>query len=66
MHSIAKYYGLHSWSVTVGDGESPGKRIAYVGMLEGHIPGKKHSRRKSKDVAADAECTMPKPLWGML
>lgn len=29
MHSIASYYGLHTWSVTVG---SPARREAYVGF----------------------------------
>ena len=29
MHSIASYYGLYTWSVTVGE---PARREAYVGF----------------------------------
>jgi hypothetical protein len=29
VHSIASYYGLHTWSVTVGE---PARREAYVGF----------------------------------
>lgn len=65
VHSIAKYYGLHSWSVTVG--ESPAKRIAYVGMIEGQKLNQKKSRRASKgEATVEADCVMPKPLWLML
>ncbi|MCJ1436706.1 hypothetical protein MMC27_006088 [Xylographa pallens] len=55
VHSIATYYDLKTWSVTVGD---PARREAYVGiklqsggMGEGKVMG---------------EEGLPRPLWGMV
>ncbi|MCJ1383968.1 hypothetical protein MMC17_007082 [Xylographa soralifera] len=55
VHSIATYYDLKTWSVTVGD---PARREAYVGiklqsggMGEGKMMG---------------EDGLPRPLWGMV
>jgi len=51
VHSIASYYGLRTWSITVGD---PARREAYVGIPSQHsesrfaLPG------------------LPRPLWGMV
>ena len=57
MHSIATYYGLKTWSVTVGD---PARREAYVGidatkMVAGRGDGDLVSRGG-----------LPRPLWGLV
>ncbi|KAL7269027.1 hypothetical protein RUND412_008324 [Rhizina undulata] len=52
VHSIAKYYGLQSWSVTTG---TPARRIAYVGI----------KNRKGKSVE-NTVTRIPKPLYLML
>ncbi|MCJ1455783.1 hypothetical protein MMC28_006139 [Mycoblastus sanguinarius] len=51
VHSLATYYGLRTWSVTVGD---PARREAYVG-----IPPEQGSGRPPSPV-------LPRPLWGMV
>ncbi|MCJ1253761.1 hypothetical protein MMC24_001574 [Lignoscripta atroalba] len=53
VHSIASYYGLRTWSVTVGD---PARREAYVGI--------KQMRAKGKQIVPSGE--LPRPLWGMV
>ncbi|KAL9104786.1 MAG: hypothetical protein Q9187_008861, partial [Circinaria calcarea] len=53
VHSIASYYDLRTWSVTVGD---PARREAYVGikqMKTGNRPG-------------SASGKLPRPLWNMV
>lgn len=52
MHSIASYYGLRTWSITVGD---PARREAYVG-----IPPQQTKGRISSPVLR------PRPLWVMV
>ena len=52
VHSIASYYGLRTWSITVGD---PARREAYVG-----IPPKQSSGRLASPVLR------PRPLWGLV
>lgn len=52
VHSIASYYGLRTWSITIGD---PARREAYVG-----IPPKQSSGRPASPVL------WPRPLWGMV
>jgi hypothetical protein len=78
VHSIAKYYGLRSWSVTVDEAPDIKKRIAYVGMvikknstgvpvpsLEFGAPEK--NRRAMKPEHRDEDgFYMPQPLWCML
>ena len=59
MHSIASYYGLKTWSVTVGD---PARREAYVGIDDA----------KAKDLVSGADAMvlgaggLPRPLWGLV
>ncbi|KAI9811293.1 MAG: hypothetical protein M1826_003269 [Phylliscum demangeonii] len=48
VHSIATYYGLRTWSVTVGD---PARREAYVGIDE-------NVAMEGPPIA------LPRPLWG--
>ncbi|KAI9704848.1 MAG: hypothetical protein M1836_006628 [Candelina mexicana] len=55
VHSIASYYGLRTWSVTVGD---PARREAYVGIQE--------QRRKTSRRPSAAMDELPLPLWGMV
>jgi hypothetical protein len=53
VHHIGVYYGLTTWSVTVG---SPARREAYIGLKE--------TRPK---IGGRALCRpMPRPLWGMV
>lgn len=52
VHCIGAYYGLRTWSVTVGD---PARREAYVGI-------KPTKCTTSVSVVA----TLPRPLWGMV
>ena len=52
VHSIASYYGLRTWSITVGD---PARREAYVGIKQ---------MKTSRLVSADGE--LPRPLWCMV
>lgn len=50
VHNIATYYGLRTWSVTVGD---PARREAYVGIYE-------------KKSTPSLSYGLPRPLWGMI
>ena len=52
MHSLGTYYGLRTWSVTVGD---PARREAYVGFAN-----------KKPAFTAEANMELPQPLWGMV
>ena len=53
VHHIGTYYGLETWSVTVGE-----RREAYVGLKD--IKARHGGRRKSV-------CSpIPTPLWGMV
>jgi len=54
VHSIATYYGLRTWSVTVGD---PARREAYIGISE-----MKSGRGTQPLPGAD----LPRPLWGLV
>ena len=56
VHNIAQYYGLRTWSRTIGD---PARREAYVGipLRSGQGLGAKHEREVS---------FLPKPLWVMV
>ncbi|KAF2091923.1 hypothetical protein K490DRAFT_31991 [Saccharata proteae CBS 121410] len=47
VHEVAKYYGLRTWSVTVGD---PARREAYVGI-------------RGNSLSAGGEGALPQPLW---
>ncbi|KAL4787566.1 R3H-associated N-terminal domain-containing protein [Aspergillus varians] len=68
VHSIASYYGLHTWSVTVG---SPARREAYVGFyppssgnragLLSHLPANCH-----EEVAIQPGEKLPMPLWSQV
>lgn len=53
VHHIGVYYGLTTWSVTVGE---PARREAYVGIKE--------ARMRSGGSAACSP--LPVPLWGMV
>ncbi|KZF25494.1 hypothetical protein L228DRAFT_265963 [Xylona heveae TC161] len=52
VHSIASYYGLRTWSVTVGD---PARREAYVGI--------KMDRVRTETIRPGS---LPRPLWGLV
>jgi hypothetical protein len=54
VHHIGVYYGLNTWSVTVGN---PARREAYIGLKE--------ARLRSGDSRQIVE-QMPRPLWGMV
>ena len=61
VHSIASYYGLKTWSVTVGD---PARREAYVGInddakMKGFVSG-------PNALVSDAGGLLPRPLWGLV
>ena len=51
VHSIGTYYGLKTWSITVGD---PARREAYVGLADGAGPRRGESSPRIQ---------LPKPLW---
>ena len=53
VHNIATYYGLRTWSVTVGD---PARREAYIGIKEA----------KSTGLIGTPASTLPRPLWGLV
>jgi hypothetical protein len=55
VHHIATYYGLSSWSITVGN---PTRREAYIGVRDAKM---KSGRRRSS-----VTNTLPTPLWGMV
>ncbi|KAL4812645.1 R3H-associated N-terminal domain-containing protein [Aspergillus spinulosporus] len=68
VHSIASYYGLHTWSVTVG---SPARRVAYVGFYP-PSPGSRAdllsqppSRCHDKVLIQPGE-KLPRPLWSQV
>ncbi|KAK4696073.1 hypothetical protein P7C71_g1787, partial [Lecanoromycetidae sp. Uapishka_2] len=52
VHSIASYYGLRTWSVTVGD---PARREAYVGIPPEPVKGRPAS-----------PVLLPRPLYAMV
>jgi hypothetical protein len=52
VHSIGTYYGLRTWSVTVGD---PARREAYVGIDPTNCA-----------TPVFPTATLPRPLWGMV
>ena len=54
VHSIGVYYGLKTWSITVGD---PARREAYVSIPR----WKSTSEQNTSDVSQ-----LPRPLWGMI
>ena len=54
VHSIGTYYGLKTWSVTVGD---PARREAYVGINDVN----KKAMARSVDNGL-----LPQPLWGLV
>jgi hypothetical protein len=54
VHAIGHYYGLKTWSVTVGN---PARREAYVGIKESRMKtGRKTTTHRP----------LPQPLWGMV
>lgn len=53
VHHIGVYYGLRTWSVTVGD---PARREAYVGM--------KDVKMRAGRMAVGSP--LPRPLWGLV
>lgn len=56
VHHIGVYYGLKTWSVTVGN---PARREAYIGLKEQH-----QQRMKTGQVALCKP--MPMPLYGLV
>ncbi|KAH1489859.1 hypothetical protein LV164_007427 [Aspergillus fumigatus] len=70
VHSIASYYGLHTWSITVGE---PARREAYVGF---HMPapGSRPGLTTHVSVPSNAQQgammkpgdDLPKPLWAQI
>lgn len=67
VHSIASYYGLHTWSVTVGE---PARREAYVGFYPpapgsraGLIAQPTSCRQEAMIKPGDA---LPQPLWAQV
>lgn len=55
VHHIGTYYGLKTWSVTVGN---PARREAYIGLKEAKM---KAGVRRSSVCAP-----LPRPLWGLV
>ncbi|KAF2475656.1 uncharacterized protein BDR25DRAFT_300677 [Lindgomyces ingoldianus] len=55
VHHIGMYYGLHTWSVTVGN---PARREAYIGLKD----TKMRSGRRRSSICSP----MPMPLWVMV
>ncbi|KAL5113856.1 hypothetical protein ACEQ8H_008276 [Pleosporales sp. CAS-2024a] len=54
VHHIGVYYGLNTWSVTVGN---PARREAYIGL--------KDTKMRSGSMGTLCK-PMPRPLWGMV
>ncbi|KAF1913216.1 R3H-associated N-terminal domain-containing protein [Ampelomyces quisqualis] len=54
VHHIGVYYGLNTWSVTVGN---PARRESYIGL--------KDAKMRSGDPGTMCK-PMPRPLWGMV
>ncbi|KAE8350179.1 R3H-associated N-terminal domain-containing protein [Aspergillus coremiiformis] len=67
VHSIASYYGLHTWSVTVGE---PARREAYVGFYP-PAPGS-HTGLVTQPTSCHQEAmikpgdALPQPLWAQV
>lgn len=66
VHSIASYYGLHTWSITVGE---PARREAYVGF---HPPAPDsraglvtHPVCRAEDIVRPGE-ELPQPLYAQV
>ena len=55
VHHIGIYYGLRTWSVTVGN---PARREAYVGLRQPKVK----SGRRSTHISSP----LPRPLWVMV
>ncbi|KAJ5090518.1 hypothetical protein N7532_009202 [Penicillium argentinense] len=65
VHSIASYYGLHTWSVTVGE---PARREAYVGF-RAPVPGSRdglvnHPTCRAEAIQPGDE--LPRPLYAQV
>ncbi|KAI9839165.1 MAG: hypothetical protein M1819_003158 [Sarea resinae] len=56
VHSIASYYGLRTWSVTVGD---PARREAYVGLKQPTRPKRASSSSSSSFGASSSSSPLP-------
>ncbi|RDH27132.1 R3H-associated N-terminal domain-domain-containing protein [Aspergillus welwitschiae] len=70
VHSIASYYGLHTWSVTVGE---PARREAYVGFYPpapssraGPISPPAGSKACRQEAMIQPGDELPQPLWMQL
>ncbi|PLB50577.1 hypothetical protein P170DRAFT_508743 [Aspergillus steynii IBT 23096] len=71
VHSIASYYGLHTWSVTVGE---PARREAYVGFhpptggsrATGLFGGPLGSGTCHLETRSQTEDELPRPLWAQV
>ncbi|KAK5788658.1 hypothetical protein VI817_009616 [Penicillium citrinum] len=66
VHSIASYYGLHTWSVTVGE---PARREAYVGFRP-PVPGSRAGLVNHPTCRAEDEIQLgdelPRPLYAQV
>lgn len=60
VHSIAAYYNLNTWSVTVGN---PARREAYVGIRERSLRSTSTKTHKRTDSSVSATTALPRPLW---
>ncbi|OOF91306.1 hypothetical protein ASPCADRAFT_134321 [Aspergillus carbonarius ITEM 5010] len=67
VHSIASYYGLHTWSVTVGE---PARREAYVGFYPptsgsraGQVSQPVGSKACWQEAMIQPGDELPQPLW---
>ncbi|KAE8371952.1 R3H-associated N-terminal domain-containing protein [Aspergillus bertholletiae] len=66
VHSIASYYGLHTWSVTVGE---PARREAYVGFhppAPGSRAGLVAQPACRQEAMIQPGDTLPQPLWAQV
>jgi hypothetical protein len=66
VHSVASYYGLHTWSVTVGD---PARREAYVGFRP-PAPGSRaglvtHPACRAEELIKPGD-ELPQPLYALV
>ncbi|KAG2421818.1 hypothetical protein HFD88_005794 [Aspergillus terreus] len=62
VHSLATYYGLHTWSVTVGE---PARREAYVGFYAPKaVAGSTATCRAEAMIQPGEE--LPRPLWAQV